>query len=169
MLLRACNTELHALQPVTEDDVFSTDATHERDVELLFRKPGPLGMKLKPDKVKNLHSVQSVHAVGQAMDWCSMVRAFYVRLLNPNPTQPRPNSSVACARYPRRVRVLFLARATGGDSERCWWRLGADIGAPTHCCEDPASTTIARRTMHMSGSNVCRVARRSGRASLQPH
>ena len=29
--------------------------------------------------------------------------------------------------------MLFLARATGGDSERCWWRLGADIGAPTHC------------------------------------
>jgi hypothetical protein len=74
MLLRACNTELHALQPVTEDDVFSTDATHEREVELLFRKPGPLGMKLKPDKVKSLHSVQSVHAVGQAMDWCTTVR-----------------------------------------------------------------------------------------------
>lgn len=74
MLLRACNTELHALQPVTDDDVFSTDATHERDVELLFRKPGPLGMKLKPDKAKSLHSVQSVHPVGQAMDWCTMVR-----------------------------------------------------------------------------------------------
>ena len=116
MLLRACNTELHALQPVTEDDVFSTDATHERDVELLFRKPGPLGMKLKPDKVKNLHSVQSVHAVGQAMDWCSMVRAFYVRLLNPNPTQPRPNSSAHECRL--RTEPEERACALFGKSDR---------------------------------------------------
>jgi hypothetical protein len=75
MLLRACNTELVALQPVTADDIFSADATTERDVELLFRKPGALGIKLKPDKAKSLHAVQSVHAEGQAMDWCTLVRA----------------------------------------------------------------------------------------------